>query len=242
VILLTTPRDLPDCDLLAIGPHPDDVEIACGGTLLQAQRSGRTVAIVDCTRGEMGSRGTAEERDREAEAAGRMLGVVARCNLGLPDTGLRVDDDATDMLVEAIRTTSASVVFAPHERDVHPDHTATAQLAERAFFLAGLRNYQPHLGAAHRPRVLLRYPGNQPVEPTLVVDIGKVVDDKAEIVRCYRSQLSPPDKRHLVQGLDLLERTQVRERAFGALIARTAGEGFCHDGPLPVTDLDWLIG
>ena len=239
--LVAAPTDLPTCDVLAIGPHPDDVEIAVGGTLLRLHAAGRSTAIVDCTRGEMGSRGTAADRDSEAEAAGAALGVAARCNLGLPDTGLRVDDDAaTNLLVAAMRTTRARTVLAPHERDVHPDHTAAARLVGRAFFLAGLRNYQPQLGKAHRPRVLLRYPGNQPVEPTLVVDISTVAEQKADVVRCYRSQLAPPDKSHLVQGLDLLERAQVRERAFGAMIATAAGEGLCHDGPLPVAHLDWL--
>lgn len=238
--MLTDPLELPSCDVLAFGPHPDDVEIACAGTLLLLRAAGRALALVDLTRGEMGTRGTAADRDAEAEAAAAVLGASARCNLGLPDTAVAVDDAATGLVVAALRTSRARVVFGPHERDVHPDHVAGAALVARAVFLAGLRNYRPELGAPHRPRVVLRYPGNRPVEPTLVVDIGAVADQKADVVRCYRSQLTPPDKSHLVQGLDLLERAQVRERAFGAQIAAAAGEGFCHDGPLPVRDLGWL--
>jgi len=132
--------------------------------------------------------------------------------------------------------------LSPHAHDVHPDHTAAAQLAERAFFLAGLRHYEPQLGEPHRPRLFLRYPGNQPVEPTLVVDITKVVGAKAEVVSCYRSQLGPPDKSHLFLGLDVMQRALVRDRFYGARIGASAGEPFWCDGPLAVQDLTRLLG
>jgi bacillithiol biosynthesis deacetylase BshB1 len=242
MMTITDPSKLPSCDVLAFGPHPDDIEIACGGTLLLLQQKGRSVAVVDCTRGEMGSNGTADDRDREAEAAAKALGVTARCNLNLPDTGIRNDDEATNRVVAAIRSVRPKLIFAPHARDVHPDHTAAAELIGRSHFLSGLSNYQPSLGTPHRARTLLRYPGNQPVEPTFVIDISDVSGKKADIVRCYASQLNPPDTQHLVQGLDLLERTVVREQAAGAMIAVRAGEGFWHDGPLAVGELDWLLG
>ncbi|MCK5940716.1 MAG: bacillithiol biosynthesis deacetylase BshB1 [Planctomycetes bacterium] len=227
---------LPNCDVLAFGPHPDDVEIACGGTLLLMKQAGMKVAIVDCTRGEMGSRGTAADRDAEAAAAAKALGLDARANLGLKDTGIRDDDASTDLVVAAMRAARPKVVFAPHERDVHPDHSNASKLIGRAHFLSGLRNYRPELGTAHRAQTLLRYPGNQLVEPTFVVDISAVAEQKADVVRCYRSQLAPDDKSHLMQGLDLLDRAIVRQRAMGATIAAVAGEGFCHEGPLPIHD------
>ena len=240
---VTDTKLLPRCDVLAFGPHPDDIEIGCGGTLLRLIDAGRSVVMIDLTRGEMGSSGTAADRAAEAEAAGEALGALARCNLGLPDTGVRDDDDdAIAVVVAALRATRPALVFAPHERDVHPDHGAAARLIGSAHFLSGLRNFQPQLGKPHRARVLLRYPTNQLVEPSLVVDISATVDRKADVVRCYRSQLAPPDKSHLVQGLDLLERSVVRERALGATIAAAAGEGFVHDGPLPVRDLGSLLG
>jgi bacillithiol biosynthesis deacetylase BshB1 len=233
---------LPQCDVLAFGPHPDDVEIGCGGTLLLMKQAGMKVAIVDCTRGEMGSRGTAADRDAEAAAAAKALGLDARGNLGLKDTGIRDDDASTDLVVAAMRAVRPKVVFAPHERDVHPDHTNAAKLVGRAHFLAGLRNYRPELGGRHRATTLLRYPGNQLVEPTFVVDISSVADQKVDVVRCYASQIAPDEKGHLVQGLDLFDRTVVRQRAMGAMVAAVAGEGFCHDGPIKVSDLGWLIG
>ena len=234
--------NLKPCDVLALGPHPDDIEIAAAGTLLLLIASGQTVSLVDCTRGEKGSRGTVADRDAEAAAAATRLGVSARHNLRLPDTGLCVDDESTRLLVATLRSARPRLLLAPHARDVHPDHVVAAQLVERAFFLAGLRNYEPQLGAPHRPRLFLRYPGNLPVEPSLVVDISAVADQKAKVVRCYRSQLTPPDRGHLVQGLDLLERAEVRDRFYGARIGVRAAESFCHDGPLPVRDLRLLLG
>jgi bacillithiol biosynthesis deacetylase BshB1 len=233
--------NLRPCDVLAFGPHPDDIEIAAAGTLLQLIAAGSTVALVDLTRGEKGSRGTVAERDAEAATAAAMLGVQERANLMLPDTGLAVDDASTNLLVAALRSARPRLLLAPHVRDVHPDHAAAAQLVDRAFFLAGLRNHEPQLGAPHRPRLCLRYPGNLPVEPVLVVDISAVAARKAEVVRCYRSQLAPPDRAHLVQGLDLLERTEVRDRFHGARIGVHAAESFWHDGPLAVRDLKLLL-
>jgi N-acetylglucosamine malate deacetylase 1 len=241
VSVWTPPPELGPADVLAVGPHPDDIEIACAGTLLLLGRAGRSIALVDATRGEQGSRGTPDERHGEAMAAAAKLGAACRANLSLRDTLMRVDDDATDRLVAVLRKVRPSLVLAPHERDAHPDHVAVAQLVGRAFFLAGLSRHAPALGAPHRPRVVLRYPGNQPVEPTLAVDITAVAEPKADVVRCYRSQLAPKDRSHLLQGLDVLERAEVRDRFHGARIGVRAAESFWHDGPLPVRDVAALL-
>jgi len=239
---MATPPQLQPCDVLAFGPHPDDIEIAAAGTLLLAIAGKQSVSLVDLTRGEKGSRGTVNDRDAEAAAAAKKLGVKERVNLRLPDAGIVVDEHNTNLLVAALRSARPTLLLAPHVRDVHPDHTAAAQLAERAFFLAGLRNHESQLGAPHRPRLFLRYPGNQPIEPSLVVDISAIASAKADVVRCYRSQMNPPDRAHLVQGLDLLERAEVRDRFHGARIGVRAAEAFWHDGPLPVRDLRLLLG
>jgi bacillithiol biosynthesis deacetylase BshB1 len=197
--------------------------------------------VVDLTLGERGSRGSATERAAEAQAAAAMLGLQERHNLGLRDTGVTVDDASTNLLVHVLRCARPRVLLAPHPRDVHPDHVAAAQLAERAFILAGLVHHEPRLGAPHRPALFLRYPGNQPVEPTFAVDIHRVAAKKAEVLRCYRSQLNPPERGHLVQGLDVLERAEVRDRFFGACIGSRAAEPYWHDGPLPVRDAALLL-
>ncbi len=238
---MTSPTRLDPCDVLAFGPHPDDVEIGAGGTLLRLIAAGRSASIVDLTNGEMGSRGTADERRVEAAAAAKVLGLRQRTNLGIADTKVTVDDTQTDLIVAAIRQARPTIVFAPHELDLHPDHTAAAQLVSRAYFLAGLAKHAPHLGAPHRPRLVLRFPGNLPVEPSLVVDITAVAKAKDDVVRCYRSQLAPPDRGHLLQGIDVFERAQVRDRFFGARIGVFAGEPFWHEGPLPVRDVSLLM-
>ncbi len=222
--------------VLAVGPHPDDVEIACGGTLLLLRQAGIACAIVDLTRGEMGSRGTAEDRDREAKAAATRLSLRLRRNLGLPDTGVRDDDHATGLLVAQIRELRPQLLLAPVADDVHPDHTAAAHLAARAFFLAGLRHHLPAAGPAFRPRLLLRYPGNRPITATLCIDITAVAEQKAELIRCYQSQLGIAGAGHFVQGTDLLGRAQARDRYWGSAIGVAAAEAFCSDGPLPVCD------
>jgi bacillithiol biosynthesis deacetylase BshB1 len=230
------------CDLLAIGPHPDDVEIGCGGTILLAVDRGLRAAVLDVTRGEMGSRGTAAERAQEAAEATVLLGLAARHNLALPDTKVAVTDAAVDLLVAALRAAQPKVLLAPHPADVHPDHTAVAELAGRAWFLAGLRNHRPDLGAPQRPRLFLRYPGNRAVAPSLCVDIQAVAARKDAVLRCYRSQLNPPDRGHLVAGFDVRERAEVRDRFYGAQIGCQSAEAFVVDGPLPVRDLAALFG
>jgi len=238
---MTTPA-LRACDVLAFGPHPDDVEIAAAGTLLLLGNCGLRLTIVDLTRGEMGSRGSAAERAAEAEAAAGLLRLQQRANLGLPDTGLVDDEPTARQIVAVLRSAQPQLLLAPHARDVHPDHSAAAAAIGRACFLAGLRNYAPELGSPHRPRLVLRYPGNQPIEASLVVDITAVEQQKAAVVRCYASQLQPPTRGHLVLGLDLLERAQVRDRYHGAIIRVSAGEAFWHDGPLPIRDVSQWLG
>jgi len=229
------------CDLLFLGAHPDDVEISCAGTILRCVAQGLKVSIADATAGEKGTRGTREQRAAEAAAAAAKLGLHERSCLGLPDTQLAVDERSLAAVVGAIRSTRCRMLVSPIARDAHPDHVALGQLAEKAFFLAGLRHHAPELGAPHRPRVHLRYLGNQPVEPTIALDISDLAAEKAEVVRCYASQLSPPEKGHLLQGLDVLDRAIVRDRFHGSRIGVAAAEAFFHDGPLPLSDLSPLM-
>ncbi|MEQ1632311.1 MAG: bacillithiol biosynthesis deacetylase BshB1 [Planctomycetota bacterium] len=232
-----------ECAALFLGPHPDDVEIAASGTILKLTRSGQSVVIADLTAGEMGSRGTGEQRQGEARAAATMLGVSERRNLAMRDTAIAADDASVQQVVALIRELRPRLLFAPHERDVHPDHTEAGRLAGKAWFLAGLVRYAPELGAPHRPRLLVRYAGNVPVEPTFAVDIAAFVDQKAAVLGCYRSQLvDAADKGHLVQGFDIRERAQLRDRFYGARIGCAAAEPFVLDGPLPLTDLAALLG
>ncbi|MFN9703456.1 MAG: PIG-L family deacetylase, partial [Planctomycetota bacterium] len=160
------PDGVVPCDVLAIGPHPDDVEIALAGTLLRLRDAGKRIGIVDCTRGEKGSRGTAAERAGEAAAAAQLLGCAFRGNLGLPDGGVREGDDAgCDALVAALRAARPALLFAPLADDVHPDHVAADGLDGPASFNPGIKNPQPQPGATLRPRLQQRSPGNRAAGP-----------------------------------------------------------------------------
>ncbi|MEZ5966601.1 MAG: bacillithiol biosynthesis deacetylase BshB1 [Planctomycetota bacterium] len=213
-------------DVLVLAPHPDDAEIACGGTILLLTRQGKRVVVVDLTRGEKGSRGDAATRAREAEAAAKALGLHARENLGLPDTELRDDAQALAAVLGAIRRHRPSLLFAPHAQDPHPDHGAAHTICRRAWFHAGLTNVLPEAGPPHRPARVLWYPGNDLVAPSVVVDIGGVLEDKMAAVRCFASQVSGVDRAHFVHRLDPLERVRLRDQYYGSRVGVRAGEGF----------------
>lgn len=240
--MLPALQALPRADVLAFGAHPDDLEIGCAGTLLRLGQLGRSCVLVDASAGEKGSQGDAASRAAEATAAAARLGARARGNLGLCDTAMRDDDDSADRLVAVLRAVQPQLLLVPFGEDRHPDHVAAAAIAHRATFLAGLRNHRPELGARHRPRLVLAYTGNHPFEPSLVVDISTVVDAKAEVLRCFRSQIAPPAPAGQPPTVDVLDRAQVRDRYHGARIGSIAGEAYWHAGPLPVRDLAALLG
>ncbi|MDX1565436.1 MAG: bacillithiol biosynthesis deacetylase BshB1, partial [Phycisphaeraceae bacterium] len=158
-------------DVLAIGAHPDDGEMTVGGTLAKMVSRGRSVAIVDLTRGEMGTRGTPETRRAEAEEAARVLGVSERVNLALPDGLLRDTDEGRRLLIEQIRAFRPSLVLAPYPRDMHPDHVAAGQMVEAVMYPVRFANH-PAGGEPHRPREFLFYMSHFTFEPSFVVDIS----------------------------------------------------------------------
>ncbi len=238
-------------DMLVIAAHPDDAEICVGGTMLALRRSGKKVGIVDLTRGEMGTRGTADDRAREVAAADKLLGLEARHNLDLGDGRVEATLEARERLAAIIRDHQPEVVIAHHADDLHPDHAACGVLARQAWYLSGLaRLADARLAGGgaqkpgRRPQRLYHFMGHVPFEPTFVVDIGPVWNEKVELVRCYASQLAPQgasDKgQHLLFGADILQRMETRARTYGERIGARYGEPLLHKGPLPC--LDPLLG
>jgi N-acetylglucosamine malate deacetylase 1 len=227
-------------DVLAIAAHPDDAEISAGGTLLRLAQAGRQVGIVDLTRGELGTRGTAEDRARETAAADRVLGLAVRHNLGLPDGRVEVGIDARERLAALIREHRPEIVLTHHLEDLHPDHQACGELARAAWYLAGLARLAPAGLGAHRPARIYHYMSHVRFEPTFVVDIGAVWERKLELVRCYQSQLEPADPadrgQHFLFGADILSRVETRARTYGEQIGVRYGEPFLHRGPLACLD------
>lgn len=239
-------------DILAFGPHPDDVEIACGGTLARAVRSDRTVGIVHLTRGEMGTRGTPEERRREARKAAEILGVSVMEILDCGDGSLRTGPEEEDRLIELLRRHRPDVVLGPPPRDRHPDHGRAHDLVEAACFYAGVAKRSPGLGEPHRPGVTFQYLLHDSYEPDFVVDVSDTWDLRQKAVSAYGSQVfqvdreadddgeEPPTK---IASRDFWYAQEGRARHFGALVGATFGEAFLSRLPLAVGDvLDLLPG
>jgi len=234
-------------DALVVAAHPDDAEISLGGTLLRLIAAGRRVGILDLTRGEMGTRGTADDREAETRAANRVLGSPWRVNLELPDSRVTVDVPGRERLARLLREQAPRLVFAQHTEDLHPDHAACGRLAREAWYLSGLSRLAERDGGppAQRPRHLFHYMGHVPFEPTLVVDVSAVWERKVELIRCYASQLAPQGAgdrgQHLLFGADILARAEIRARYWGERIGVAFGEPLLHRGPLPAGGLEWLL-
>jgi N-acetylglucosamine malate deacetylase 1 len=232
------------CDVLALGAHPDDVELGCGATLaLLASR--HQVGVLDLTAGELATRGTPERRAREAADAAGALGVAWRACLALPDGALRGDDEAqTAAVVAALRAAVPRAVLVPHPDDPHPDHAAAATLARRAAFLAGVARWHGETGAPHRPLLLLAYPGpRQVLRPDLVVDVTATYGAKRAALAAYGSQFSSGEgvATHLSTAY-YLAAVEGRDRAAGNTVGCELGEGFTALGPLPAGEVAWLLG
>jgi len=232
-------------DLLAIAPHPDDAELLCGGALTRSAALGRRVGILDLTRGETGTKGTAEQRAEEASRAAEVLGVDARENAGLPDAGLFNTDESRALLVGILRRLRPRIVVLPFLTGRHPDHRIAAELGRDACFLAGLANYgDENLRALqpHRPTKVIHALAyrEDPVKPTFVVGLTEQeFGRKLEAVSCYASQFAGATKAGELfpTGQPLLELVESQARHYGSLVRRPFGEPFWTAETIEVDDL-----
>jgi bacillithiol biosynthesis deacetylase BshB1 len=229
-------------DVLAIGAHPDDVELGCGGTVALLARQGRRVGILHLTRGERGTRGTAEERRAEAERAAAALGAVELAFLDAGDGGLRTGPAEEDALIEVLRSCRPEMVLGPSPSDRHPDHGRAHRLVEAACYYSGLANRDAGgTGAAHRPAASFSYMQHDPFEPSFVVDVTATWEAKRQSLAAYRTQLFQPGERPAgpvtkVSTEEFSLMVEGRARHFGSLIGATFGEPFWHRLPLAVSD------
>lgn len=226
-------------DVLAIGAHPDDVELVCGGTLIRSADQGYRTGVIDLTGGEMGSRGSAELRAREAERAAEVLGLAVRLNAGLPDAGLANGPRERERLTDLIRRLAPRVVILPFPRGRHPDHRIAAQLGRDASFLAGLRRYGDR--EPHRPHKILYAMTfrEEAIKPTFVVDIEAQFARKMEAIRCYASQFEGVTAAGEVYptGQPLYEVVEAQSRHYGSLIRCGYGEPFLTHETMRVEDV-----
>jgi len=228
-------------DALFIGAHPDDVEILAGGTVAKLARAGRDIVVADATRGEMGTRGTVEERAAEAADAAAVL-KVRRINLGLPDGSIAEDiPAATRAVVRAIREHRPRLVFVHESGDHHPDHNAISEATKFAFFQSNVLKYETGQ-ERWRPSRLFFYVGTRqrwPQRPAFVVDVTDVWETKIASLRAHRSQLANADYKgpETYVASDLAwQQIEMRAGFFGGLVGVKYGEGFACDGPLRVDD------
>ncbi len=215
-------------NVLAIGAHPDDIELGCGGTLLRLSEHGYRVGAVDLTGGELGTRGTMEQRLEEATRAARALQLLFRQNLGWPDGGLEAGSEWRLELIRLIRQTRPEMLVT-HSPFGHPDHRVAAGLVKDAAHHAGLAKIETGQ-KRHRPSKIaawLEY--TQPAVPDVVVDISEVFERKEEAVRLFASQLFDPDSAEPETYLsrpDFLDQIRSHNRHMGNLVGCRFGEGF----------------
>ncbi len=235
-------------DILAFGAHPDDVEISCGGTLLRYADDGKQIAIVDLTRGELGTRGSGALRMEECKAASQILGLVDRVNLGMADGFFEENEDHLHQIICEIRHFRPKLIFANSIRDRHPDHGRAAALVARAAFLSGLPKINTERNGitqeAYRAPMLLHYIQDIYIEPDVVLDVSAYAEEKIKLVQCFSSQFFDPNSTEPetpISNAHFFEFMKGRMLQFGRPIGAKYAEGFTVNRTLGVSDLFHLI-
>jgi bacillithiol biosynthesis deacetylase BshB1 len=238
-------------DILAIGVHPDDVELGCSGTILKEINNGKKVGIVDLTQGELGTRGTVETRYAEAAAAAKILGVSIRENLKMRDGFFTNDEAHQRKLIQAIRIYQPEVVLANALYDRHPDHGRAGHLISEACFLSGLvkvetKDPNGKMQNRWRPKYVLHYLQDWYHEPTFVIDISDVFEQRMKAIEAYSTQFYNPSTasegdQTYISSPDFLDSVIARARMLGKKIGVKYGEGFTSEKQIGLNSLDSLI-
>lgn len=228
-----------ELDYLILAAHPDDAELHCGGLMLKMRQAGRQVGILDLTRGEAATHGSAEERARETLEANKIVEPAYRENLGRPDGGLRDDDETRRLIVDVVRQFRVKVLVAPHAPCRHPDHTAAAALARAVHFFAGAGGFPSDLPLWRPHRVIYHLEFGE-VQPSFVVDISAQFEAKMRAVGAYRSQFYVPgeaaEKSTDIGSRAFYDKMLARHRFYGGQISCEYGEGYVVEGMLRLDD------
>ncbi len=235
-------------DILAIGAHPDDVELGCGATILKEISLGKKVGILDLTRGELGTRGSAEIRAIEAKNAAKILGVEIRENLAFSD-GFFVNDKEHQLeIIKIIRKYKPTIVLCNAFDDRHIDHSKGSKLVSDACFLSGLIKIETKLDGevqeAWRPKQVYHYIQWKNIEPDFVVDVSGFIETKLEAVKAYSSQFYDPKSNEPTSPItskNFLDSIIYRAQDLGRLIGTSHAEGFNAERYVAVENLDKLI-
>ena len=229
-------------DILTFAPHPDDAELGCGGSLIRAVDQRLRVAVADLTIGEMGSRGTPENRESERQHAAELIGLQARYALGLPDSQIGASPSQRTPVIELIRQTRPRIVLIPYGQDRHPDHAAASQLVTNACFFAGVRKVGE--GQPHRPEHIYYYSLHSPFPPSFVIDVSSTCARKMAAVRAYKSQFqhNNGDVETALSSPNFMRTLEARAVWFGAMIGVGYGEAFYSPGPVVLDRFPGLSG
>ena len=232
-------------DLLAFGAHPDDIECAASGVIINTVKQGGKVVLVDLTKGEMGSHGTVEQRTEEAEKAATILGVKTREQLNLQDGKIINNLNNREGVIEIIRYYRPKIVLANAFTDRHPDHREAARLVSDACFLSGLKmnqtKYHGKTQEPWRPTAVYHYIQDYFIQPGFVVDISKHFADKMKAIKAYRSQFVTADDNNPNGILALLRQIEATNQVFGRAINVMYAEGFVSDRYIGVKDITSLV-
>jgi len=235
-------------DILAIGVHPDDVELGCAGTLLAAIAEGKQVGIVDLTRGELGTRGTAETRKVESRNAADILGIATRENLGMADGFFQNDETNQRKLIQIIRKYQPTIILANAPEDRHPDHGRSSKMISDAAFLSGLRKIETlqdgELQKEWRHSYVFNYLQDRFIQPSFVVDISAHINQKLAAIHAYTTQFYNPDLNEpqtYISTPQFIESVKARAMMLGKRIGVEYGEGYITEKMIGISSFDHII-
>lgn len=231
-------------DILVLAVHPDDAELGCSGTIVKHIALGKKVGIVDFTRGELGTRGTAETRDEEAAQSAKILGLHIRENLGFKDGFFKNDEEHQMQVIQMIRKYQPEIVLSNAVHDRHPDHGRAGDLANDACFLSGLSKINTAIGGMAqkpwRPSLILQYIQDRYIKPDIIIDITTHMETKLDSIKAFKTQFFNPDLDEpdtYISSPEFFESVIGRAREFGKSIGATYGEGFTSRKLLGVDSL-----
>ena len=237
--------------VLAVAVHPDDVELCCSGTLMMEKGMGKTVGVVDLTRGELGTRGTPELRLKEANAASRIMELDIRENLGMPDGFFQNNEENQRKLIQAIRFYQPESVLASALEDRHPDHGRAGKLISDSCFLSGLRKISTRDAEGReqeqwRPKYVFHFIQDRFYHPSFVYDITPVFERKLESIRAYSSQFystsyDQDEPQTYISGPDFLDSIVGRAQMLGKMIGVKYAEAFISEKMIGISSLDSFI-
>ena len=233
-----------ELDVLAIGAHPDDVELGCAGTVAKLVKLGHKVGILDMTEGELGTRGTKQIRAREATEAAKILGVSIRENLKIPDGNIELTKTNRLKVIRVLRKYRPKILLIPNHHDRHPDHVHASRLAQEAWFYSGLVNIKTELGGKAqkpwRPHHYFNYMMKYEFTPSFVIDISDVYEIRQKAVRAFKSQFFDPNSKEpetLLSKKTFLDFIDTRAKFYGQMIGVEYGDPLYSVKPFGVNDL-----